>query len=67
MSNVTLLRLPEVLRRVGASRSWLYAAIAAGSFPAPVRLGANAVAWREDEVTAWIETRPRAGRMTMRS
>lgn len=51
------LRLPEVCRRVALSRSSIYAAIAAGTFPAPVRLGSNSVGWVSSEVEAWIAAR----------
>ena len=30
-----------------------------GNFPKPIKLGANCVAWRLDEVDAWLESRPR--------
>jgi prophage regulatory protein len=49
-----ILRLPQVRIRVGLSRSSIYAAIAKGSFPEPVRLGPRAVGWLESEVTAWV-------------
>ncbi|MEY2735275.1 MAG: hypothetical protein RLZ58_684 [Pseudomonadota bacterium] len=52
-----LLRLPEVSARVGLRRSALYAAVQAGTFPPPVRIGKRAVAWPESEVQAWIEDR----------
>ncbi|TRO94323.1 AlpA family transcriptional regulator [Glycocaulis profundi] len=52
-----LLRLNEVLERVRLGRSTLYARIAEKSFPAPVKVGGNAVAWPEGEVNAWIEAR----------
>lgn len=55
-----LLRLPQVLALVGLSRSPLYRDIAAGTFPAPVSIGARAVAWHEREVLEWIATRPTA-------
>lgn len=55
----TLLRLPEVVARTGMSRSCLYQAAAAGTFPKPVKLGpgARASAWVEDEVSEWVEAR----------
>ncbi len=53
-----LLRLPEVLRMTGLSRSTLYRLIGEGRFPAPVRIGPRAVAWRERDVLEWQETRP---------
>ncbi|MCT8330911.1 helix-turn-helix transcriptional regulator [Albidovulum sediminis] len=53
-----LLRRPEVLSLTGMSRSTLYASMTLGLFPRPVRIGAQAVAWREADVLHWIETRP---------
>ena len=56
-----LLRLPETLAKTGLSRTALYAAIAAGTFPRPCKIGpgenARAVAWPADEVDAWITER----------
>lgn len=56
-----LLRLREVLSRVGVSRSTLYAWIAAGTFVAPVRLTEKLSAWPESAVADWIEQRIAAG------
>src|SRR5436190_9074342 len=33
----------------------------AGTFPAPVTLSGNRVAWRVEDLQAWRESRPRAG------
>jgi len=54
-----LLRLPETLTRTGLSRTRLYEAVAAGTFPKPAKLGpaARAVAWSIEEVDAWIAAR----------
>ena len=52
-----LLRLPQVMDRVGLRRSRLYAKVAAGEFPPPIRISANAVGWLESEITGWIEQR----------
>ncbi|MGO1073735.1 helix-turn-helix transcriptional regulator [Lysobacter sp. CA199] len=52
-----LLRLPEVMRRTGLSRSEVYRRVAAETFPAPVKLGARASAWVAVEVGAWIADR----------
>ena len=57
-----ILRRPHVLDRIGASRATLYRWMEAGRFPRPVRLGPQAVGWREDEVDEWIESRERADR-----
>ena len=55
-----LVRLPEVLAIVGVSKSTLYAWVENGLFPAPVRLGPRAVAWRACDVARWLESRPSA-------
>ena len=57
LGNLTLLRLREVCRRTGKSRSEIYRRIAAGDFPSPVKLGERASAWVEHEVSAWIAER----------
>lgn len=51
-----LWRLRRVLAATGLSRSALYRAVAAGSFPRPVGLGETAArAWRSTEVQRWID------------
>lgn len=57
----SLLRLPQVQARTGLGRSTIYLKISQGQFPAPVKLGARAVAWPESEVTRWIRSRIDAG------
>ena len=52
-----LLRLRDVLARTGLSKSAVYSRIDAGTFPRPVSLGARAVAWRERDLSEWIESR----------
>jgi prophage regulatory protein len=52
-----LLRLPLVEDRTGLGKSSIYAGVKAGTFPAPVRLSARAVAWRESEIDQWIAAR----------
>jgi prophage regulatory protein len=52
-----LLRLPEVLARVGLRRSAVYELVSRGAFPQPCRLGQRCVAWSEHEVDAWISKR----------
>jgi prophage regulatory protein len=57
-----IVRLPEVLRRVGLRRSSLYRQISLGMFPRPIRLGLRASGWLEAEVDDWINERIRASR-----
>ncbi len=49
-----LIRLPEVMSRVGLGRSTIYRWMAEEKFPKPVRLGGHSVAWPENEIEAWI-------------
>lgn len=55
--NLKLLRRVDVERLTGLSRSTIYDWMKRGEFPQPVKLGERLVAWREDDVTAWIESR----------
>ncbi len=52
-----ILRLPAVKDRTGLARSTIYASIAEGTFPKPVRLGARAVGWRESDILSWLDSR----------
>jgi len=56
-STQNLKRLPDVLNRVGYSRSTIYQLIAEGKFPKPINLGARAVAWLESDIDSWIAER----------
>ncbi len=58
----TILRLPEVKRSTGLSRSTIYLRIAEGRFPKPVSLGGRAVGWLEAEVQEWLTRRIEASR-----
>lgn len=52
-----LARLHEVMKATGLSRSTLYKLMAAGEFPASIKLGPRAMAWRLIEVHSWIDQR----------
>jgi prophage regulatory protein len=56
------LRLDEVRNRVPYSRSTIYAKIQRKEFPAPIDLGARAVAWLESDIDEWIAARIANGR-----
>lgn len=53
----SFLRLKQVKILTGMSRSWIYDAIRRGDFPAPIALGARAVAWDSASVASWQERR----------
>lgn len=52
-----ILRRREVEALIGLSRSSIYAMIAEGTFPKPIKLGKRAVGWRESDLQAWLESR----------
>jgi len=59
-----VVRLPAVVQHTGLSRSTIYALIKAGSFPAPISLGARAVGWLVADVQTWLDSRVAMSRET---
>lgn len=57
-----ILRLPEIKKRTGLSRSTIYQRMSEGLFPPPIPLGSRAVGWVESEIDSWIEERIKKGR-----
>jgi prophage regulatory protein len=57
-----IMRLPEVKVRTGLSRSSIYKFVGLGRFPKPVRIGARASGWIEEEIDAWVSGRVAASR-----
>jgi prophage regulatory protein len=61
------IRLPEVMSRTGYGRTSIYRKMDDGSFPKSLKLGgapkdpnefdSRAIAWIEEEVDQWIESR----------
>lgn len=49
-----LIKLGEVQKRTALGRSSIYAKVAAGTFPRPVKQGASSV-WVDTEVQEWID------------
>jgi prophage regulatory protein len=60
MTNLGLLNARDLVQAIRKSRSWLYAEIAAGRFPKPIRVGARAVVWRESQIREWLAAREEA-------
>jgi prophage regulatory protein len=50
----SLVRLHEVKRRTGLSRTTIYRRAAAGTFPKPEPISAGLVAWYESDINAWV-------------
>ena len=47
------LRIKDVMTAVGLKRTAIYKAIKEGTFPAPIRIGAQAVAWDSGAIAKW--------------
>ncbi len=57
MKGERLMRKPIVLDITGLTNSTLYYFINEGTFPKPVKLGKRTVAWKESDITAWVNSR----------
>ncbi|EKN6339550.1 AlpA family transcriptional regulator, partial [Yersinia enterocolitica] len=44
------IRLPEVLKRTGLCKAWIYKLISQDRFPEPIKLGERAIAFVESEI-----------------
>jgi prophage regulatory protein len=58
MKTCRLLPLPEVIEITGLGRDTIYRYIRDGRFPPQRRISQRASAWREDEIRAWVDSRP---------
>jgi prophage regulatory protein len=52
-----VLRREAVEAKTGHSTSTIYEKMAAGEFPKPIKLGARAVGWLEEEIDSYISER----------
>jgi prophage regulatory protein len=57
-----MLRLPDVVKRVGLGRSSIWKMVKAHTFPMPLRLAQRAVGWPSEEVDQWVQARQRDSR-----
>ena len=66
-SRSSILRFKDLQDRIKLSRSGIYAKIAAGEFPLPIRLGLRAVGWLESDIERWIKVRSVSSRRAKQS
>jgi len=59
---INILRLPDVIKRVGLKRAAIYLRVSQGSFPKQISLGGRAVGWLEHEIDAWVAAHINAAR-----
>ena len=56
------MRLEDVIELTCLARSTIYRMVAEHTFPAPVRCGARAIRFRQNEVAEWCASRPSTSR-----
>ncbi len=49
-----LIRLPEVMAKVGIKRSTVWLFVKQGKLPKPIKLSAKVTVWRETEIDALV-------------
>ena len=52
----TMRRLPFVMDFTGYSKPSIYRKIKDGSFPAPLKMGSRAVAWKQSALVEWQDS-----------
>lgn len=57
IDRVEMLRIAQVKKIIGLSRSTIYSLISQGNFPRQVHLGPKAVAWISSEIQTWVAAR----------
>ena len=62
---INMLRIGEVCRCTGLSKSQIHRLVDGCGFPAPIKLSARATAWIEDEVQNWLRERVAAARQAV--
>jgi prophage regulatory protein len=60
MNEERMLRLKELTKVVGLSRSTIYALIANNKFPKPIHLTTRSSMWRLSVINSWIDEREAA-------
>lgn len=54
VSQLRVIRLPEVKQRTGLSRSSIYRLMAESNFPQSCKLGERIIAWVESDIDRWL-------------
>jgi prophage regulatory protein len=52
-----IIRLRDVIKITGLSRSTIYLLLQRGGFPQQIKLSVRAVGWKEDDIYQWINSR----------
>lgn len=52
-----IIRMKQLVKKVGLCKATLYNMVKKGEFPRQLRIGQRATGWRRSEVLAWMEQR----------
>lgn len=52
--NERLIRLPEVMAKLGIKRSTVWLFVKQGRLPKPIKLSAKVTVWKESEISTYI-------------
>ncbi len=58
-NDIAFWRWPELKKRVPFGRTTIWKMCKDNRFPQPYKIGKTVIAWRSDEVLAWISERQR--------
>lgn len=53
----TFIRRKALEAKLGLSCSTIYAMMAEGKFPRPIKIGRRAVGWRDTDIQAWVRSK----------
>jgi prophage regulatory protein len=56
-----LIRIKEVIKMIGLSRSSIYSGINNGTFPRPIKLSSRSVAWQRGMIEIWVLDKVNSG------
>ena len=51
---IRFIRMPELIHKVGLSRSQIYRLVSTGNFPEQRKVGSKVSVWVESEIDAWM-------------
>lgn len=57
MTNITLLNYRDLQAKGYGSRFTIWRKVRIGEFPTPIDLGNGRIAWREQDILEWLESR----------
>ncbi len=63
MKSQNIIRLPQVIKKIGLSRSTTYALIKSGEFPQKIQLSSRSIGFLESDIDSWINDKVAASKL----